>query len=133
MRLSVYSVKLCVTKVDIACLKLALGASIGIIYRHLNALPRFTTSFKWRIYEFFFTFAANTTVLARKKKRYRSIKLGISTQKAEKFAQFCASKGMTPNLYLRKVIDVNLAGFKGYEKKEQKNPRQLGIFDFIEP
>jgi len=36
-------------------------------------------------------------------------------------------------MYLRKVIDVNLAGFKGFEKKEQKNPKQLVIFDFIEP
>jgi len=71
--------------------------------------------------------------LARKKKRYRTIKLGISAQKAERFADFCASKGMTPNLYLRKVIDINLAGFKGYEKKEKHNPKQLGIFDFIEP
>ncbi len=72
-------------------------------------------------------------ILARKKKRYRTIKLGISARKAEKFAEFCASKNMSPNMYLRKVIDVNLAGFKGYEKKEQKNPRQLGLFDFIEP
>ena len=68
--------------------------------------------------------------MARKKKRYRLIKVAISTKKYEKFVEFCASKRMTPNVF-RKAINANLEGFKGFTKTET-DERQLKIFDFID-
>lgn len=69
--------------------------------------------------------------MARKKKRYRLIKVAISTKKYEQFVEFCASKHMTPNIFFRKVINANLVGFKGFTKTET-DERQLKIFDFID-
>lgn len=71
--------------------------------------------------------------LAKKRRKNKRVVISLTAQKAELFYAFCQSKHTSPNKYLRKVIDVNLAGFKGYVKPVQADPKQLGIFDFIEP
>lgn len=71
--------------------------------------------------------------LAKKRRKNKRVIISLSAQKAEVFFAFCQSKHMSPNKYIRRVIDKNLEGFKGYVKRVEPDPKQLGIFDFIEP
>ncbi|PKP02745.1 MAG: hypothetical protein CVU11_10865 [Bacteroidetes bacterium HGW-Bacteroidetes-6] len=67
--------------------------------------------------------------MAKKKRKNKKITISISAKKAELFADYCKSKRLSPNRFLKKVIDKNLEGFSGYVRNSDPDPKQLGLFD----
>jgi hypothetical protein len=67
--------------------------------------------------------------LAKKKRKNKKITISLSAKKTVLFEAYCKSKRLSPNRFLKKVIDRNLEGFNGYLKKEDPDPKQLGLFD----
>ncbi|MBN2728187.1 MAG: hypothetical protein JXR53_03100 [Bacteroidales bacterium] len=67
--------------------------------------------------------------MARKKRRYKKITIALSAEKAALFEVYCKNKKLTPNKFLRKVVDKELKNFDGIVLEHPPEPRQLNMFD----